>query len=95
MTTKYRTSLPDVFCIIVTLKNLSKFTQKYLRKGLFWLGVVENTCNPDSLEAEFQNGLGLILVGGNSPSLGGVIVWPSVIQHKEKGLTKYWDQAEI
>ena len=35
----------------------------------------------DVLEAEFRNGDGLIPVGGNSPSIGGWIVWPPVIQH--------------
>ena len=27
---------------------------------------------------------------GNSPSIGGWTVWPRVIQHKERNLTKYW-----
>ena len=45
------------------------------------LGVVACTCDPATLEAEFQNGVGLIPVGGNSPSIGGYIVWPPVIQH--------------
>ena len=38
------------------------------------LGVVACTCDPATLEAEFQNGVGLIPVGGNSPSIGGYIV---------------------
>ena len=38
------------------------------------LGVVECTCNPVTLEAEFRNGLGSIIVGGNTPSIGGWIV---------------------
>ena len=37
-------------------------------------GVVACTCNPATLEAEFRNGVGLIPVGGNSPSIGGGIV---------------------
>ena len=28
-------------------------------------------CNPATLEAKFRNGVGSILVGGNSPSIGG------------------------
>ena len=36
--------------------------------------VVACTCNPATLEAEFQNGVGSIPVGGNSPSIGGWIV---------------------
>ena len=34
-------------------------------------GVVACTCNPATLEAEFRNGVSLIPVGGNSPSIGG------------------------
>ena len=37
-------------------------------------GVVACTCNPATLEAEFQNGVGSIPVGINSPSIGGWIV---------------------
>ena len=44
-------------------------------------GVVACTCNPATLEAEFRNGVGSIPVGGNSPSIGGWIVRPPVIQH--------------
>ena len=44
-------------------------------------GVVGWTCNPATLEAEFWNGVGSIPVGGNSPSIGGWIVRPPVIQH--------------
>ena len=44
-------------------------------------GVVACMCNPATLEAEFRNGVGSIPVGGNSPSIGGWIVWPPVIQH--------------
>ena len=36
-----------------------------------------------------------VLVGRKSASLARWIVWPPVIQHKERSLTKYWDQAEI
>ena len=38
------------------------------------LGVVPCTCNPATLDAEFWNRVGLIPVGGNSPSIGGWIV---------------------
>ena len=34
-------------------------------------GVVACTCNPTTLEAKFRNGVGLIPVEGNSPSIGG------------------------
>ena len=39
------------------------------------------------------DGAGLIPGGGNSPSIGGWIVWPAVIQHKERNLSKYWNLA--
>ena len=42
--------------------------------------VVAWTCNSATLEAEFRNGLESIPVGVNSPSIGGWIVWPPVIQ---------------
>ena len=44
--------------------------------------VVACICNPATLEAAFQNGAGSVPVGGNSPSIGGWIVWPPVIQRK-------------
>ena len=53
------------------------------------------TCNPSILEAEFRNGVDSIPVGGNSILIGASIVWPPVIQHKERSLTKYWDLGEI
>ena len=37
-------------------------------------GVVAFTCNPATLEAEFQNDVGLVQVGSNSPLIGGWIV---------------------
>ena len=37
------------------------------------------TCNPATLEAECQNGVGSVSVRGNSPSIGGRIVWLPVI----------------
>ena len=43
-------------------------------------GVVAYTGNPATLEAEFLNGVSSIPVGGNSPSISGVIVGPAVIQ---------------
>ena len=42
--------------------------------GKFVSSVVACTCNPATLEAKFWNGVGLIPVGGNSPSIGGWIV---------------------
>ena len=56
--------------------------------------VVACTCNSATLEAEFRNGVGSILAEGNSPSIGGWIVWAPVIQHKERSLTKYWNLTE-
>ena len=47
-------------------------------------GVVECTCNLATLDAEFWNDVGSIPVGANSP----------VIQHKEKGLIKYWNLTD-
>ena len=55
-----------------------------------WYG----TFNPATLEAEFRNVVGSIPVGGNSPSIGEWIVWPPVIKHKERSLTKYCDLTE-
>ena len=52
------------------------------------------TCNPATFEAEFRNGVGSIPVGGNSLSIGGCIVWPPVIQGKDRTLIKYWDLTE-
>ena len=42
--------------------------------------VVTCACNPATLKAEFWNSVGSIQIGGNSPSIGGWIVWPSLIQ---------------
>ena len=39
-----------------------------------WPSIVACTCNPATLEAEFWNGVGLIPVGDNSPSISGWIV---------------------
>lgn len=47
------------------------------------------TCNPSTLEAKFQNGVGLMPIGGNNSSIGGWIERTSSIQPKEKSLTKY------
>lgn len=52
------------------------------------------TCNPATLEAKFWIGVGLILVGGKSSSIGGWVVRPPLIQHKERSVTKYWDPTE-
>ena len=50
--------------------------------------------NPATLEAKFRDGVGSVPVGGNSPSIGGWILWPTVIQQKERSLNKYWDLNE-
>ena len=52
------------------------------------------TCNPAALEADFQNGVDSIPVAGNSPSIGGWILWPPVIQYYERSLNKYLDLIE-
>ena len=57
-------------------------------------GVVVCTRNPATLEAELCNGVGSITAGGNSPSTGGWIVRPTVIQSYERSLTKYWALTE-
>ena len=49
----------------------TEFLQSFLRTQQYLPGVVACTCNPATLEAEFWNGVGLIPVGGNSPSIGG------------------------
>ena len=51
-------------------------------------------CNSAALETEFPNSVGSTPVGRNSPSLGGWIVWPPLMQHKSRSLTKYWDLAD-
>ena len=43
---------------------------------------------------KFRNGVDSVPVGNNSSLIGGWIVWPPVIPHKEKNLTKYWDVIE-
>ena len=53
-----------------------------------------NTCNLATLEADLGIGVDSKPVVGSSPSRGGWIVWPPVIKHKERNLTKYWDLAE-
>ena len=62
--------------------------------ALTMLGVVACTSNPATLGAKFWNSVGSIPVKVNRPSIGGWIVWPPVIQHKERSLTKYWDLPE-
>ena len=66
----------------------------YIKFFLSHSGVMTCTCSPGTLEAEFWNGVSWIPFGGNSPLIGGWIVWPPVIQHKEKSRTKYWDLTE-
>ena len=62
--------------IVVTYRRFSVYTSIYLvlllghhhnRIVSRVKGVVACTCNPATLEAKFQNGVGSILVGGNSP----------------------------
>ena len=53
-------------------------------------GVVACTCKSATLETEYWNGVGSIPVRGNSSSIGGWIVWPPVIQHRVRSMTKYW-----
>ena len=48
-------------------------------------------CNPNTLETTFWNGVGSITIGGSNPSICGWIVWPPVIQLRERSLSKYWD----
>ena len=48
-----------------------------IRKNLVSIpiaGVLACTCNPDTLEAEFRNGVSSIPAVGNSPLIGGWIV---------------------
>ena len=63
------------------LKWISDLTDFFLNSKNLIPGVVACTCNPAALEAEFRNSVGSVPVGGNSPSIGGWIVWPPVIQH--------------
>ena len=37
-------------------------------------GLIARNCNPPTLNAEFQKGVGLIPVRGNTPSIGGRVV---------------------
>ena len=53
------------------------------------MGVVACTCNPPTLDAEFRNGVGSKPVMGNSPSIGGWIMWPPVVLNTERNPTKY------
>ena len=50
--------------------------------------------NPATLKVEFRHGVGSVPFGGNSLSIGGWILLPPIIQHKEKSLTKHWDLTE-
>ena len=43
---------------------------------------------PATLEAEIWNSIGLVPVDGSSYSVGGYVVEPSLIWHKERNLTK-------
>ena len=58
------------------------------------MGVVACTCNPPTLYAEFWNGVGSKPVMGNSPFIGGWIMWPPVVLNKERNPTKDWDLSE-
>ena len=46
----------------------------HCQKLVLQAGVVACICNPATLDADFQNGVGSIPVEGNSPSIGGWIV---------------------
>ena len=65
------------------------FLASFSLKIQFRPGVVTCNCNPATLDADFPSFVVLIQDGSNSPSIGGWIVWPPVIQHKEKSLNKY------
>ena len=43
------------------------------------------------LQVEFRNGVGMVPIWGNSPSMEGWIVWEPLTQHKKKSMTKYCD----
>ena len=82
-------SVPAIETPLIATPPVSKSSSRSSRRVLGTLrviraditGVVARTINPGTLGAEFQNGVGSIPVGGNSPSIGGWIVLPPVIQH--------------
>ena len=61
------------YAVIIERKGNLFFSGRIDYKDLM-PGVVACTCNPTTLEAKFRNRVGLIPVGGNSPSIGGWIV---------------------
>ena len=40
--------------------------------------------------SKFRNVVGSIPVEGNSPVIGGWVLWPPIIQHKGRSMTNYW-----
>ena len=51
-------------------------------------------CDPATSEVEFWNSVDSIPIEGYNPSIGGWIMWPLVIQQKNRSLTKYRDLTE-
>ena len=54
-------------------------------------GVVAYTYNSNTGS---RDRVGSKPVTDNNPAMGGWIVWPPVLQHKERNLTRLWDLAE-
>ena len=63
-------------------------------KGFDHTCLVTYICSTFTLEGVFRNGVGSTPVGSNNPSVGGWILQHSIIQHKKRSLTKYWDLTE-
>ena len=63
--------------------------------GIKWLSVMGGTCNQATLKAEFGNSVGSTLLGVNSPSNGGWIVWPTVIQHNHRTLHEKYPKTRV
>ena len=55
-------------------KSLFKIKLQALLRCSVTKGLVACICNSATFETEVRNGVGLILVGGNSPSIGEWIV---------------------
>ena len=72
-----------------------QFVNRHLHRCIVTIvAILACTCNTVTLEAKFLNGVGSISSEGNCPSIGGWIVWPPVILHKERCLNKYRDLTE-
>ena len=78
-------TVPVNLLFILYLILLQNFTGKinaikcYSTSKFYHNLILACTCNTATLEDEFRNGEGSIPVGGTS--IGGWIVWPSVIQY--------------